>query len=243
MCLSDPIWALQKPVSQQAGIKDFDTYPYYDKINKCFDFLGMIRKLNEVPEKSVIILHACAHNPTGMDPNEEQWKEIMKICRSRCLLPFFDLAYQGFATGDLDRDALPVRMFANEGLELICAESFAKNAGLYGERIGALHFLCKNSELADTLLSQMKMLIRMTYSCSPMHGARIMTKILNDSQLFELWKAEMKLVSGRMKDIRTKLRNKLEELNTPGNWDHIVKQIGMYCFSGLTSKNLLLYIS
>lgn len=133
------------------------------------------------------MLHACAHNPTGADPTPEQWESLANLIQEKGHFTFFDCAYQGFATGDLDRDAYPIRLFTEKGLELFCAQSFAKNFGLYGERAGALHVVCSSDQTAKAVLSQLKVIIRGMYSSPPIHGAKIVAAILSNPQLFDEW--------------------------------------------------------
>lgn len=193
-------------------------------------------KLTSVEKGTVVLLHVCAHNPTGVDPTKEQWHEIAKVMKERDLFPFFDCAYQGYATGDLDSDAYAVRYFADQGFQFVLAQSFAKNMGLYGERIGALHVMTGSKEEAARVLSQVNIIIRRMYSNNPIHGAKIVSRVLGDKENFEAWYGELKLVAGRILKMREMLRGALEELKTPGNWEHITKQIGMFSYTGLTRK-------
>ena len=190
------------------------------------------------------MLHACAHNPTGVDPTREQWKEIAKVVRARKHFPFFDCAYQGFASGDLENDAWAVRYFVSEGFELCVAQSFAKNFGLYGERAGAFHFVTgPGSDAVSTvgrISSQLAILQRSEISNPPAYGARIASLVLNDPALFKDWEANLRTMAGRIIDMRKILREKLEQLNgEEGSWKHITDQIGMFSFTGLTEKQAL----
>ena len=186
-----------------------------------------------------MLLHACAHNPTGVDPTREQWKELASLIKQKKHFPFFDCAYQGFASGDLERDAWAVRYFVERGFELCIAQSFAKNFGLYGERAGAFHFVTgAGSDASNTIArigSQLAILQRSEISNPPAYGARIASLVLNDKSLFSEWEANLKTMSGRIIDMRKALRGKLEELNgKEGSWKHITEQIGMFSFTGLT---------
>ncbi|KAK4981410.1 Golgi Transport, partial [Elasticomyces elasticus] len=215
------------------------TYPYFSANTKGLDFDGMLSALQEAPEKSIILLHACAHNPTGVDPTDEQWKEIAKVMKQRHLFPFFDCAYQGFASGDLNRDAWAIRYFIDQGFELCIAQSYAKNFGLYGERAGCFHFIAAPNDGAETAKrvgSQLAILQRSEISNPPAYGARIASLVLNDPKLFAEWEANLKTMSGRIMDMRHALRSKLEEMETPGSWKHITEQIGMFSFTGLNEK-------
>ncbi|XP_067624308.1 aspartate aminotransferase, mitochondrial-like isoform X1 [Eurosta solidaginis] len=187
----------------------------------------------KMPEKSIVLLHACAHNPTGCDPTKEQWCEISHIIRCRKLYPFFDMAYQGFATGDTDDDALAVRLFANDGHTFCLAQSFSKNMGLYGERVGALTIICSSAEEAKRVASNVKTLIRPMYSNPPVHGARIAIEIFKDNELYKIWMEDLKTMANRTIGMRQELREKLIELGSKQSWEHITNQIGMFCYTGL----------
>jgi aspartate/tyrosine/aromatic aminotransferase len=196
----------------------------------------MMDCLDKAPEGSIVLLHACAHNPSGVDPTQQQWKEIGELMKRRNLFTFFDSAYQGFASGDLEKDAYPIRLFHSMGLQMIVTQSFAKNFGLYGERIGAIHFTTKDTDVATRLESQLQVVIRPMYSNPPIHGALIVKKILGNPENFKEWENELKMVSKRIQDMRTLLFEELTKLKVKGNWDHIINQIGMFSFTGLTPK-------
>lgn len=203
----------------------------------------MISTLKSAPAGSIILLHACAHNPTGVDPTPEQWKEIAVVLKEKKLFPFFDCAYQGFASGSLSQDNFAVRYFIEQGFELVIAQSFAKNFGLYGERAGAFHFVTSPSANAQDIVkrvaSQLAILQRSEISNPPIYGAKIASIVLNDKQLFSDWEDDLKTMSGRIKDMRTSLKSELDRLQTPGTWDHITSQIGMFSFTGLTEAQVL----
>ena len=240
--LSNPTWANHNQIFSNVQLRTAQ-YPYFDKSTKGLDFNGMTKALKDAPEHSVILLHACAHNPTGVDPTRDQWKEIAEIMKAKKQFPFFDCAYQGFASGDLDQDAWAVRYFIQQGFELCIAQSFAKNFGLYGERAGCFHFVTSpGSDAQNTvkrIASQLAILQRSEISNPPAYGARIASTVLNDPALFREWEQNLKEMSGRIKEMRTALRSKLEELKTPGTWNHITDQIGMFSFTGLTEQQVL----
>eukprot|EP00826_Nyctotherus_ovalis_P050873 TRINITY_DN6296_c0_g1_i4.p2 TRINITY_DN6296_c0_g1~~TRINITY_DN6296_c0_g1_i4.p2 ORF type:complete len:243 (-),score=98.93 TRINITY_DN6296_c0_g1_i4:102-830(-) len=196
----------------------------------------MMESLSKAPPGSIILFHGCAHNPTGIDPSKEQWKELIDLCKAKSFVPFIDLAYQGFASGDLDNDAFVPRAFAQSGLEFLVAESFSKNVGLYGERIGALHVVCAKKESVPKVLSNLKSSIRAMYSNPPCHGALIMTKILTNPKYTSEWKEELSKVAGRIQEMRKLLYEELVALKTPGSWEHIIKQIGMFSYTGLSKE-------
>ena len=181
-----------------------------------------------------MLLHACAHNPTGVDPSQKQWAEISNIVREKELFPFFDMAYQGFASGSTTRDAFALRYFAEQGHQVALAQSFAKNMGLYGERVGAFSLTTKDSEEKARVDSQLKIVIRPMYSNPPLHGARIASTILKNERLYEQWEGEVKGMADRIISMREKLYQLLtHQLKTPGDWTHILRQIGMFrCVCG-----------
>jgi len=210
------------------------TYPYWKEDTRSLDLDGMMSALAAAPRGSVILLHACAHNPTGVDPSEEQWGRIADLCVERQLVPLMDNAYQGYASGSLDRDAFACRLFESKGLEMFMCQSFAKNLGLYGERIGMVHVLCKDAERAKCVLSQLKLVIRPMYSSPPIHGAHLVMRVMGEDALLEQWKTELKSMADRILDVRAKLRKGLEDKGTPGTWNHVTEQIGMFSYTGLS---------
>jgi aspartate aminotransferase, cytoplasmic len=240
--LSNPTWANHNQIFTNVGLP-IAQYPYFSKETKGLDFEGMKSALASAPQRSIILLHACAHNPTGVDPTPEQWSEIASLMREKEHFPFFDCAYQGFASGDLARDASAVRSFIEQGFELLVAQSFAKNFGLYGERAGCFHFVAAPATDASAttarISSQLAILQRSEISNPPLYGARIASAVLNDPALFAEWEENLRTMSGRIIAMRTALRAKLEELNTPGTWDHITDQIGMFSFTGLTEAQVM----
>lgn len=232
-----PTWGNHIPLFKRAGLT-VKQYRYYDPKTCGFDFSGALQDIAKIPEESVILLHACAHNPTGVDPKLEQWKEMSKIIKSRRLFPFLDMAYQGFATGDIDRDASAVRLFAEDGHGFAVSQSFAKNMGLYGERVGAFTMVCSSKEEADRVMSQVKIIVRPTYSNPPLHGARIAHLILTDNELRQQWLKDVKGMADRIIGMRTRLREGLKREGSTRNWQHITDQIGMFCFTGMTQEQV-----
>nr|ACO15246.1 Aspartate aminotransferase, cytoplasmic [Caligus clemensi] len=233
--VSTPTWGNHNSIFLKSGFTEARKYRYWNNESKGFDFEGMIEDLKNAPQNSVIILHAVAHNPTGIDPTQDQWKAIADVMEEKKLFPFFDCAYQGFASGDLDKDAWAVRYFVQErGFEIFCAQSFSKNFGLYNERCGNLTVVLKNSDNVVNINSQLTVIIRGAYSNPPAHGCRIVDGVLNDKALYDEWKQSIRTMSGRIISMRQGLRERLEKLNTPGTWNHITDQIGMFSFTGLT---------
>lgn len=240
--VSNPTWANHHQIFTNVGLP-IATYPYFSKETKGLDFDGMKAALEQAPDGSIVLLHACAHNPTGVDPTPEQWRELAALLKAKKHLPFFDTAYQGFASGDLDRDAGAIRLFVEQGFELVIAQSFAKNFGLYGQRAGCFHYVASPAadavETTTRVASQLAILQRSEISNPPIYGARIASIVLNDPALFAEWQENLRTMSGRIIDMRNKLRAKLEELGTPGQWNHITDQIGMFSFTGLSEPQVL----
>ncbi|CAA0838368.1 Aspartate aminotransferase 3- chloroplastic [Striga hermonthica] len=237
ICIPQPTWGNHIKVFGLAGLS-VKNYRYYSPATRGLDFEGFLEDLGSAPEGAVVLLHACAHNPTGVDPTPQQWEQIRQLIRSKALLPFFDSAYQGFASGSLDADAQSVRMFVNDGGECLIAQSYAKNLGLYGERVGALSIVCRTADVASRVESQLKLVIRPMYSNPPIHGASIVATILKDRAMFEEWTIELKAMADRIISMRQQLFDALRERGTPGDWSHIIKQIGMFTFTGLNSEQV-----
>uniref|UniRef100_A0A336LIC0 Aspartate aminotransferase n=1 Tax=Culicoides sonorensis TaxID=179676 RepID=A0A336LIC0_CULSO len=233
--LPAPSWGNHTPIFKHSGL-NVKSYRYYQPNTCGFDFQGALDDINKIPERSIILLHACAHNPTGVDPKPEQWAELSQLIKKRNLFPFFDMAYQGFASGNVDKDAFAVRHFLKDGHESIAlAQSFAKNMGLYGERAGAFSLITDSKESADKTMSQIKILIRPMYSNPPIHGARIVSEILGDAQLKKEWLHDVKEMADRIISVRTTLKNNLKQLGSTKSWEHITDQIGMFCFTGMNA--------
>lgn len=237
--LSDPTWANHNQIFTNVGLQ-IAKYPYFSAQTKGLDIEGMLSTLQSAAPGSIIVLHACAHNPTGVDPSPDQWKRIAEVVRSKGHFPFFDCAYQGFASGDLARDAWAIRYFVEQGFETCVAQSFAKNFGLYGERAGAFHFISAPSQANSTprIASQLAVLQRSEISNPPAYGSRIASIVLNDAKLFAEWEDDLRTMSGRIAEMRKGLRERLEARKTPGSWTHITSQIGMFSFTGLSEKQV-----
>ncbi|XP_051119475.1 aspartate aminotransferase, cytoplasmic [Andrographis paniculata] len=235
--IPQPTWGNHPKIFNLAGLS-VKTYRYYDPATRGLNFQGLLEDLGSAPTGAIVLLHACAHNPTGVDPTPDQWENIRRLMRSKALLPFFDSAYQGFASGNLDADAQPIRMFVKDGGECLVAQSYAKNMGLYGERVGALSIVCRNADVASRVESQLKLVIRPMFSNPPIHGASIVATILKDRNMFREWTIELKAMADRIIHMRKLLFDALRSRGTPGDWSHIVKQIGMFTYTGLDSKQV-----
>jgi len=234
--VSDPTWANHSAIFQRAGFA-VETYPYWNAEKRDFRFEEMVAHLKAAPDGSVYLLHACAHNPTGVDPTADQWKVIMEACKAKGHFAILDSAYQGYATGDLVRDRAVLELFLHSGMEFAVCQSFAKNLGLYGERMGMLHVVCADKASAEAVNSQVKLVIRASYSSPPLHGAHIVEKILGQPEFYAQWQKELKEMADRVLEMRAALRQALEAKNVPGfsNWKHITDQIGMFSYTGLST--------
>lgn len=232
-----PSWANHKAVFTHAGLQ-VEQYRYYNKDTIGLDFEGMVADIKAAPKGSVFLFHACAHNPTGVDPTQEQWKEICQTVKAQGHFAFFDMAYQGFASGNTDTDAFAVRHFVEQGQQIVLCQSFAKNMGLYGERVGAFSVVCADAEEVKRVDSQIKILVRPLYSSPPIHGARIATTVLKDPKLYKQWLGEVKDMADRIIEMRALLKSNLETLGSKHDWSHITNQIGMFAYTGLTPEEM-----
>lgn len=231
--VSSPTWGTHTSIMDHANVP-CKSYRYWDKANRNLDLKGMLEDIENAPDGSIIMLHAAAHNPTGVDPTKEQWDQIKAVCQKKKHLCWFDNAYQGYATGDLDKDGYSTRSFAESGMPLLISQSFAKNFGLYGERAGTFSLTCGSKEEVTNCLSQLDLIIRNLYSNPPKHGANIVRIVLQNPELEKEWRDELLAMSVRIQDMRTELEGELVRLGTPGSWSHITSQIGMFSFTGLS---------
>lgn len=234
--ISNPSWQNHHAIFTDAGFT-VETYPYYSNETHGLDFAAMKSFLECVDPKSIIILHACCHNPTGVDPNLEQWQEILDVIQSRQLIPFLDIAYQGFGAG-LTEDAQVVRLFAEANVEMFVSSSFSKSFSLYGERVGALTLTTKDKDQAEKALSQIKTVIRTNYSNPPTHGATIVATVLNSPTLFKMWEDELSDMRVRIQSMREQLVNKIKEAGATQDFDFVLEQNGMFSYSGLTKDQV-----
>lgn len=235
--LPNPSWANHKAIFTDAGC-EVGSYDYYNPVTKSLDFERCIKSLEDAPSGSVVLLHACAHNPTGVDPDLAQWKAISIVMKQKGHMPLFDMAYQGFTSGDMDQDAASLRSFVEEGHRIVLAQSFSKNFGLYGQRVGCVSVLTDSTEEATAINSQLKIIARPMYSNPPIAGVRLVEEILGDPELEKLWKDEMRGMAMRIISVRAILKGNLQTIGSSHNWDHIVNQHGMFCYSGLTKEQV-----
>uniref|UniRef100_L2GG49 Aspartate aminotransferase n=1 Tax=Colletotrichum fructicola (strain Nara gc5) TaxID=1213859 RepID=L2GG49_COLFN len=234
--ITDPTWSNHDLLFASMGFA-VESLPYYK--DRAFDFDGYIATLRAAEPGSAVILHACAHNPTGCDPSQEQWKQIAAVIIERGVFPVFDSAYLGFNSGNVDEDAWAIRYFVDElGLEAAVCMSFAKSMGLYGERIGAVTFVANSAETTRTVNSILENVQRATVSNPPAFGARIAAKVLGTPEIREQWAKDLITMSGRIRAMRKKVYDELVRLQTPGDWSHIVKQSGMFGYTGISKAQV-----
>ncbi|MEM1282400.1 MAG: amino acid aminotransferase [Chlamydiota bacterium] len=236
IAISNPSWPNHKGVMTNARL-NVSTYTYYDAETKGLDFEGMLRSIQELPENTAILLHTCCHNPTGLDPTPEQWQLLSATIKEHKLIPFFDCAYQGFKT-NLDEDAYPIRLFAQQGHNLMVAYSFAKNMGLYGERAGVLSCVSDHADSTAIIESYLKKLIRASYSNPPIHSAEIVHTILSESTLKKEWVEEVASMRLRIHKIRDTLMSKMCSLQNGENYQFLKDQCGMFGYIGLNSDQV-----
>ena len=235
--ISDPSWENHRAVFESAGFK-VNTYPYYDAKTRGLDFAGMLGALKSMPSGSIVLLHVCCHNPTGVDLAEDQWAGVIEAIKARSLVPFLDIAYQGFADS-LDADGSAVRQFARAGMPVLVSNSFSKSFSLYGERVGALSVVADSSEEAARVLSQIKRLIRSNYSSPPNHGGQIVATVLADPALRTLWEQELGQMRERIKAMRKLLVEKIHARVPGADFSFVVRQRGMFSYSGLTREQVV----
>lgn len=234
--VSAPTWQNHVAIFESAGFK-VGSYPYYDKKTGEIDFPAMLECLKGLKKDTVVILHACCHNPTGVDLTQEQWAQVVEVCRDKGLIPFLDIAYQGFGAG-LNEDAGSIRQFADSGIPFFVSNSFSKSFSLYGERIGALTVVCKSEEEAKRVNSKLKSVIRANYSNPPAHGAKIVSAVLNDPVLLQQWHEDLKGMRERIKEMRHLLAEALKKEGAKVDFSFIEDQHGMFSFSRLTPEQV-----
>ncbi|ROW15665.1 hypothetical protein VPNG_02162 [Cytospora leucostoma] len=236
--LTDPTWPNHELLFETMGY-NVKYLPYYAPTTCSFDFDAFVEGLRQAEPNSAVILHACAHNPTGCDPTREQWQEIATVIQSKGLYPVFDSAYLGFNAGSVDEDAWPIRYFVEDlRLEAAICMSFSKNMGLYGERVGAVVFVNSTKEAAVVVQSILENAQRATISMPPLYGARLAEAVLNTPEIKKQWDEDLVTMSGRITTMRRRVFEELVTLGTPGDWSHIVKQSGMFGFLGLSSAQV-----
>jgi len=234
--ISDPSWENHRALFETAGFK-VNTYPYYDASTRGVNFSGMMNALQTMPQGSIILLHACCHNPTGADLTDAQWSEIIPVIVGRGLIPFLDMAYQGFAES-IEADGRVVRRFAEAGGPLFVSNSFSKSFSLYGERVGALSIVASSTDEAARVLSQLKRVIRTNYSNPPTQGGRVVATVLSTPELRQLWEDELAAMRLRIREMRHLLVQKLKQRAPNSDLDFVIQQNGMFSYSGLTKEQV-----
>jgi aromatic-amino-acid transaminase len=234
--ISEPSWENHRALFEAAGFK-VGTYPYYDPATHGLDFPAMMAALERAEPGTVVVLHACCHNPTGVDPDPQQWGRIVECVRQRQLVPFLDIAYQGFGDG-LEPDAAPVRMVAAAGIDALVASSFSKSFSLYGERVGALTLLTGSRDAAQRVLSQLKRVIRANYSNPPTHGAALVSAVLASAELRAQWEAELGGMRERIRSMRGLLVDGLGRRGVKTDFGFVRRQRGMFSYSGLSTAQV-----
>lgn len=235
--ISDPSWENHRALFTNAGFT-VDAYPYYDAAKRGINFEGMLAALNAAAAGTVVVLHACCHNPTGYDLTAAQWEQVIAAVKSKNLVPFLDMAYQGFGHG-IAEDGAVIGQFVAAGLSFFVSTSFSKSFSLYGERVGALSVLCQSKEEADRVLSQLKIAIRTNYSNPPTHGGAIVATVLGTPELRAQWEQELAEMRVRIKQMRQKLVDGLKAAGVKQDMGFITSQIGMFSYSGLTKDQMV----
>jgi aromatic-amino-acid transaminase len=230
--ISRPSWENHQMLFESAGFK-VNSYPYYDAETHGLDFNGMLETLKQLPARSVVVLHACCHNPTGVDLTEDHWRLVVDVIKQAELVPFLDFAYQGFGES-LAADAFAVRTFAEAGIQCLIASSFSKSFALYRERVGALTILTGSAEESKRVLSQVKRIVRTNYSSPPSHGAQVVAMVLADAELRRQWEAELAEMRERIQSMRGKFVAMLREKGVEQDFSFIQNQRGMFSYSGLS---------
>ena len=234
--LSRPTWANHQAIFQAAGLAT-ETYPYIDAAGTGLDFAAMHAALEKIPSGHVLLLHGCCHNPTGIDPTLEQWRQIASICQKRQILPLVDFAYQGFGDG-LAEDAAGLLELATANRELLVCSSFSNNFGLYSERVGALTLVAADADAAQRALSQVRISIRTNYSNPPQHGGAVVATVLGDSELRRQWEAEVAAMRSRIHEMRTLFVETMRARAPKHDFSFLRRQKGMFSFSGLTTMQV-----
>ncbi|OGB20375.1 MAG: aromatic amino acid aminotransferase [Burkholderiales bacterium RIFCSPLOWO2_02_FULL_57_36] len=234
--ISDPSWENHRALFESAGFV-VNNYPYYDPATRGVNFAGMLQALKTMPSGSIVLLHACCHNPTGADLTDAQWTEVIQVVTQRGLIPFLDMAYQGFGDS-IDADGKVVRQFAQAGGPIFVSNSFSKSFSLYGERVGALSIVAVSADEAARVLSQLKRVIRTNYSNPPTHGGQVVATALATPELRALWEEELAGMRVRIREMRKLLVQKLKEKAPNQDFDFVIKQRGMFSYSGLTKPQV-----
>jgi aromatic amino acid aminotransferase apoenzyme (EC 2.6.1.57) len=234
--VSDPTWENHVAIFEGAGFK-VATYPWFDSETNGVRVDALLEKLNTLPARSIVLLHPCCHNPTGADLTNAQWDAVIEVLKARNLIPFLDIAYQGFGAG-MEEDAYAIRAIASAGLPALVSNSFSKIFSLYGERVGGLSVVCEDAEAAGRVLGQLKATVRRIYSSPPAFGAQVVATVLGDDQLKAAWLAEVEAMRKRILSMRQELVNVLKEAVPGHSFDYLLKQRGMFSYTGLSAAQV-----
>ncbi|EML2227059.1 aromatic amino acid transaminase [Klebsiella aerogenes] len=234
--VSDPTWENHIAIFEGAGF-EVSTYPWFDDESNGVRFEAFLARLQSLPERDIVLLHPCCHNPTGADLSNAQWDEVVKVLKARNLIPFLDIAYQGFGAG-MEDDAYAIRAIASAGLPMLVSNSFSKIFSLYGERVGGLSIVCDDAETAGRVLGQLKATVRRNYSSPPNFGAQVVAAVLNDAALKASWLAEVEAMRTRILAMRQTLVEALKEAVPGKNFDYLLKQRGMFSYTGLSAAQV-----
>ncbi|MHA0916667.1 aromatic amino acid transaminase [Kosakonia cowanii] len=234
--VSDPTWENHIAIFEGAGF-EVSTYPWYDNETNGVRFAAFLEKLNTLPEQSIVLLHPCCHNPTGADLTPAQWDEVVEVLKARTLIPFLDIAYQGFGAG-MEEDAYAIRAIAHAGLPALVSNSFSKIFSLYGERVGGLSVVCEDADAAGRVLGQLKATVRRNYSSPPNFGAQLVATVLNDAGLKASWLAEVEAMRTRIQAMRQTLVDALNAAMPTGDFTYLLKQRGMFSYTGLSAAQV-----
>lgn len=234
--VSDPTWENHVAIFEGAGF-NVATYPWFDSETNGVRVEALLEKLNTLPARSIVLLHPCCHNPTGADLTNVQWDAVIEVLKARDLIPFLDIAYQGFGAG-MEEDAYAIRAVASAGLPALVSNSFSKIFSLYGERVGGLSVVCEDAEAAGRVLGQLKATVRRIYSSPPNFGAQVVATVLGDEQLKASWLAEVEAMRKRILSMRQELVNVLKEAVPGHNFDYLLKQRGMFSYTGLSAAQV-----
>ncbi|MCK9512418.1 MAG: aspartate/tyrosine/aromatic aminotransferase [Pigmentiphaga sp.] len=236
VAISDPSWENHRALFEGAGF-EVVTYPYYDPDTQGLRFEAMLDGLRALPEQTIVVLHACCHNPTGVDLNDEQWGQVVEVVKSRNLTPFLDIAYQGFGDG-LEADGAAVRLFADSGLSVFISSSFSKSFSLYGERVGALTLVTASADEAKRTVSQLKRVIRTNYSSPPTHGGAVVATVLTTPELRQQWENELAGMRDRIRAMRHELVERLKGYGAQRDFGFVIRQRGMFSYTGLSQAQV-----
>ena len=234
--VSDPTWDNHRSMFDGAGFVVND-YPYYDDSTGTIDIDGMLETLQRLPKRSIVLLHPCCHNPTGVDLSQAQWRQVIKVLKAGELIPFLDLAYQGFGDG-FEEDVFAIRELAAANVSFLLANSFAKNFSIYAERCGGLSVVCPDAKQAEFVLGQLKFTVRRNYSSPPLHGASVISTVLNDPALKAEWQGEVAQMRERIKAMRKKLFDTLSAAAPGRDFSYLITQRGMFSYSGLSPEQV-----